>query len=90
MYVRRKCRQILSGSTCVCMPKVLRNVSFAKEPYKRDDILQKRPMNLRSTYLCMYAEGDEKYFEVAYMYVYACVHAYVCKRCLEIPYFYKK
>jgi len=23
-------------------------VSFAKEPYKRDDILQKRPMNLRS------------------------------------------
>ena len=54
-------------------------VSFAKEPYKRDDILQKRPIILRSLLIVA----------TAYEYVYAiCVHA--CMRvcvyaCVYIP-----
>ena len=46
-------------------------VSFAKEPYKRDDILQKRPVILRSILI------------VATPYVNVCIpvmkaHAYMC------------
>jgi len=43
----------------VCIGALKLQVSFAKEPYKRDDILQKRPIMLRSlhgasTYICVY------------------------------------
>ena len=41
------------SSTLTCVPMMLRlYVSFAKEPYKRDYILQKRPIILRSLLVC--------------------------------------
>jgi len=48
-------------------------VSFAKEPYKRDDILQKRPMILRSLLIVA-----TSYVFTMYDYAYVCVCTVVC------------
>ena len=38
--------QMMRCTSCLCTYQHMRNlqVSFAKEPYERDDILQKRPI----------------------------------------------
>ena len=45
-------------------------VSFAKEPYKKDDILQKRRIIVRP---CHRAPSDTR----LYTYVYICIHEYI-------------
>ena len=51
------------------------HVSFVKEPYKRDDILQKRPIILRS--LLIVATPNPAYVCVYVIYLHSYVHKYI-------------
>jgi len=81
------CVLCVSVHVCACVMGWLRlvgslkwQVSFAKEPYKRDDILQKRPIILRSLlivatpYVCVCA----RVHVCVYVCVCACVFTFVC------------
>jgi len=59
-------------------------VSFAKEPYARDDILQKRPITLRHTRVCGCECGwillhNPHHFICIHVYIhmYTCTHVYL-------------
>jgi len=53
-------------------------VSFAKKPYKRDYILQKRPINLRIL----------RFVATPYIYVYVYIHVSTCVRVQMYIYIY--
>jgi len=64
-------------------------VSFAKEPYKRNDILQKRPIVLRSLlivatpsliyiYTRTHTHTCISYISLIYIYIYTHAHTHLC------------
>ena len=68
--------QRLAGSLKLC-------VSFAKEPYKREDILQKRPVIFRS--LLIVATHIRLLWTILllhfmYIYIFTCVYVYIYVR----------
>jgi len=77
-------------------------VFFAKEPYKRDDILQRRPIILRSLLIVAtpYQDICRPEFHVyithmyvymyiyVYVYVYVCIHIYICTCAYTYIYIY--
>jgi len=84
VIIRNVYIQAVSESTC--MMGWLRLVGFlklyvslAKEPYQRDNILQRRPMILRSLILVATTSTHQPIF-IIYIYIYTCTHVLVCMR----------
>ena len=53
-------------------------VSFAKEPCKTDDILQKRPITIRSLLIVATPYVYRYVYTSVYVYVYTLICLYVC------------
>ena len=86
VYVESACASAMEWLRSVGSLKLY--VSFAKAPYKRDDILQKRPvilsivLTIATPYLLSFPH-KRKYQNVyihtcMYVHIYMCVYIYIC------------
>jgi len=72
-YTQRTQTYLIHTDTCVSVLYVY-SISNTKEPYKRDDILQNKPIILRSRIICVfYIEYTYNYTWIESMCNYMCI-----------------